>query len=299
MLSILSPLDQLYQLNREAYVKLDDIEQPLIVVGGQAISYWLDYYGLSEREQVRSVDIDYVAKLSDIRQLNQTWKSLLQEAGNHPPPSLALILLEDNVSHEIKQAEGALFVDIDKYAKNEIKPNLIDFIDRPKGFSSDDMNPEKGLALHTVLFRFPSEYHLEPHQNLKILTPIACLKSRLANHSKPPIKPPQLERIRIRALMSPIIYYIQDQLDEIGFRNLKEQIDLLSALIASPESIRLYVEHDIHLLEILEFFIDNKIEGLPEKFIAQELPRKIKYIENKIQKFAKRLAISSDLGHSR
>jgi len=298
MPSILYPLDQLNQLNREVYVKLNDIERPLIVVGGQAVSYWLHYYFISEPEQVRSVDIDYVAKLSDIRQLNQVWNTQLQEADNHPPPSLAVVLLENNISHEIKQIEGALFIDIDKYAKNEIKPNLVDFIDRPKGFLSEDINTEKGLALHTVCFRFPPDYHLDPHRNLRILTPIACLKSRLANHEKPPIKPLQLERIRIRALMRPIVYYIQNQLNEIGFRRLKAQIDLLSALIASPESIRLSVEHDIHLLEILEFFIDNKIEGLPEKFIAQELPRKIKYIENKIQKFAKRLAIPSDLGHS-
>ncbi len=288
MIQFLSPLEQLYELNREIYTQLDDIQYPLIVVGGQAIHYWLDYYEIIEPkiQQIYSVDIDYVAKLDDIRQLNQKWKSQLSEASDNPPPSLALILLENDL-HQIKQIDGALFIDIDKFSKNEIKPNLIDFIDRPKGFSVKDLDIEKGLTIHTVPFKFPPEFNLEPHQNLRILTPIACLKSRLANYKKPPIKPPKLERMRIQALMNPISYYLQDQLEEIGFRNLKKQINLLIELIETPESIELSIKYNIHLLEILNFLKTSEIEGLPEDFVNQELTKKITHIESRIQKINK------------
>lgn len=36
--NILSPLDQLIFLNKEAYPVLDRLSQPLIVIGGQAIN---------------------------------------------------------------------------------------------------------------------------------------------------------------------------------------------------------------------------------------------------------------------
>ncbi len=292
MTDVLWPLEQLHALNKEAYEKLDEIEKPLIVVGGQAIAYWINYYDLKNAQNEKaaySVDIDYVAKLNDIKLLNQVWKSFLQVAVNNPPPSLASILLQDGQSNKIKEVDGALFVDIDKYKQKQIKPNLVDVIDRPQGFDYNDINTENGLMLHTVPFVFPESFHLIPHDKLRILTPIACLKSRLANHKEPPVKPPSIERTRIRCLISPIIYYIQDQLDEVGFRNTKKQINLLIDLIASTESIHLSVNHNIHLLEILDFFVEQKIEGLPDIFVQRELTQKIKEIQTKISKKEKSL----------
>lgn len=289
MTQILQPFEQLCELNREAYIKLNDIKNPLIVVGGQALGYWLNYYDEivppQYRQAVYSVDIDYVAKIADIHKINQEWKAQLEEASiDDHSPSLALILLRDNISHEIKQKDGALFIDVDEYYKNKIAPNLVDFIDMPQGFSYGDINEEAGLILHTIPFVFPQEYELEPHNNLRVLTPIACLKSRLANHKSPSVKPPERERIRIRALMKLIIYYIQEQLEEIGFRKIKKQINLLIEIIASPESINLFVKYDIHLPEILEFFVKNKIVGLPSEFVQLELPQKLEYIQRKITK---------------
>ncbi len=97
---ILKPLEQLFQLNREAYTKLDELSKPLIVVGGQAIGYWLKYYAdmLDIRpeytEAIYSVDIDYAAKLKDIQLINDEWNSqFLPTPEDHPPPSLAVIVL--------------------------------------------------------------------------------------------------------------------------------------------------------------------------------------------------------------
>ncbi|WP_040294932.1 hypothetical protein [Beggiatoa alba] len=121
--------------------------------------------------------------------------------------------------------------------------------------------------------------------------PIACLKSRLANHAKPHIKPQSLERTRIRLLIMPIIYYLQDQLIENGFRQTKKQIDLLIQLIESQESINLSLLHQIYLIEILEFFANppEPITELPTHFIQEELPRCLTKISTKIEKRRARL----------
>jgi len=44
MIKYLNPIDQLFELNREVIPSLEKFEHPIIVVGGQALFYWIDYY---------------------------------------------------------------------------------------------------------------------------------------------------------------------------------------------------------------------------------------------------------------
>lgn len=100
MPDILTPLEQLFELNKEAYKCLNTLKNPLTVIGGQAVSYWVNYYEyfLSHTyniEAMHSVDIDYLSKKMDIKLINEAWNTELYYSNDEPPPSLAKILLKD------------------------------------------------------------------------------------------------------------------------------------------------------------------------------------------------------------
>ncbi len=164
----------------------------------------------------------------------------------------------------------------------------MDVIDIPAGFSYKDINSKAGLELYTTAFVFPKEYGLKPHENLRILSPLGSLKSRIANHKN--LKPPGLERKRIRALMGPVVFYIQDQLAD--FRKAKKQINLLTDIVESKDAIRLSVDYGVNLIDTLIFLVENEIDGLPTAFIENEFPKNIDRISKKIEKY-KRLKMRS------
>jgi hypothetical protein len=125
MVKYLNPIDQLFELNRELIPLLDKFEHSIIVVGGQALYYWINYYHDFHvqiyDEQIESIDIDYAAKLNDARQLPKGWNiDVYNEAKDSPPPSLATILLTNK--GKIKNKDGSLFIDTDEYLrKNQLK----------------------------------------------------------------------------------------------------------------------------------------------------------------------------------
>ncbi len=115
----LTPINQLFELNRELMSSLENFESSITVVGGQALSYWIDYYLSYEdinsfdigydAEQVNSFDIDYAVKLKDARYLPKIWDVFdYREAKDSHPPSLAVIQL-------LKNKDGRLFIDMYAY----------------------------------------------------------------------------------------------------------------------------------------------------------------------------------------
>jgi hypothetical protein len=224
MVKYLNPIDQLFELNRELIPLLDKFEHSIIVVGGQALYYWINYYHDFHvqiyDEQIESIDIDYAAKLNDARQLPKGWNiDVYNEAKDSPPPSLATILLTNK--GKIKNKDGSLFIDTDEYLrKNQLKANIVDIIDFPIGFSHKDFNDSKKLELYTECFEYPKKWECPPNPKLRILNPISCLKSRLCNISAE-IKDIQTEKERIKAIRIPIHAFLEQKFKTNKFRVAK------------------------------------------------------------------------------
>ncbi|MEZ8535963.1 hypothetical protein AB9R81_22890 [Vibrio cyclitrophicus] len=149
-ITYLKPLDQLFSLNSEIYPILDKFHSPINVVGGQAVAYWINYYSdmleptQSAELAAHSVDIDYVSMRTDAQTMADCWNVDVRFADNHPPPSVALMQLEDQNKKVKEDAEGFLFLDVDEFDNvGEIKSNIVDIIDWPAGFDKDSFTSEK------------------------------------------------------------------------------------------------------------------------------------------------------------
>ncbi|MDD9177062.1 hypothetical protein ERW49_18935 [Aliivibrio finisterrensis] len=282
----LKPLDQLISLNAEIYPILDKFISPIHVVGGQAVAYWLNYYSdvlaqdTSTSLAAHSVDIDYVSIRSDIQTMADCWNAGVSFADNHPPPSLALIQLEDQNKKIKKTSDGFLFLDVDEldYQGKE-KSNIVDIIDWPSGFDKECFTSEKKLKLYTTAFEFPEAFGLEPNQKLRILSPLGCLKSRISNifHTS---KPNEIEIARIKLLQEPLAYYFQDLIADYGFKEFKVHLNSLRDLIMSDDGIKLYTHHGIDLRALFKF-ITSIIPDAPDAFFKYEMPDILKKMDDK------------------
>lgn len=280
----LRPLEQLFQLNAELIPNLNELSSYVHVVGGQAVAYWVNYYSSDikftdeEQLQVQSADIDYVALKTDIKLLAKCWNVDVSYADNHPPPSLAILLLQNQ--EKIKEtADGHLFVDIDKlFLEEEVKSNLVDIIDRPAGFDEKAFKLDTKLKIYTTPFIFPESFKIQPHEKLRILTPLACIRSRIANLFYTQ-KPKDIEVARIKVLMEPTFFHIQDLVADNGFKHTKRYIDDLRYLTLSRDSIKLYLDYGIdlrdlyssiaHCPDVPDIFIENEFSRVIEKMDAK------------------------------
>ncbi|OEE04469.1 hypothetical protein [Vibrio cyclitrophicus] len=288
-ITYLKPLDQLFSLNSEIYPILDKFHSPINVVGGQAVAYWINYYSdmleptQSAELAAHSVDIDYVSMRTDAQTMADCWNVDVRFADNHPPPSVALMQLEDQNKKVKEDAEGFLFLDVDEFDNvGEIKSNIVDIIDWPAGFDKDSFTSEKKLNRYTSLFQFPEEFDIPPNEKLRILSPLGCLKSRIANlfHTS---KPKAIEVQRIILLREPLAFYLQDLAADHGFKEFKLHLDSVRDLILSDDGIKLYTQYDVDLRELYSF-LSTMTPGLPTAFIEYEAPAVMKKMNDKYKR---------------
>ncbi|WP_299665056.1 hypothetical protein [uncultured Psychromonas sp.] len=283
---ILKPLDQLFLLNLEIHKNLDKIAEPILVVGGQAVAYWLEMYSdiieMNAKDEFasQSVDIDYATCTNNAQLMADFWGVDVKFAKNHPPPSIAVMKLVD-YSHNIKKNDdGFLFIDIDEYNnERKLEGNMVDIIDLPAGFSNELRSNTKYAKLYSSPFIFPESFKIEPSTKLRILSPLGCLKSRITNLLDTP-KNNEIEIIRIKLLREPLAYYLQDVAEEEGFREYKRHLDSLKDLILSREGIQLYTLYDVNLIEVYRL-IAISTPDTPNSFIDKELPSVLKKMNEK------------------
>jgi len=293
----LTPINQLFELNRELISSLENFESSITVVGGQALSYWINYYLSCEdvnsfdtgydAEGVNSFDIDYAVKLKDARYLPKIWDVFdYREAKNSPPPSLAVIQLLKS-KNEIKNKNGRLFIDMYAYLQDkELNANIVDLIDFPIGFTYNDFTDTKKTELYTECFEYPKEWQCPSHPKLRILNPISCLKSRLSNISAK-IKEIQTEKERVKAIRVPIHAFLEQKFKTNVFRTAKEYMDDFLYIIESPIGLKMETVHGISLLNVIKGLKDNvfgEISDIPKKYIGIELKSRIDRIDKKISK---------------
>jgi hypothetical protein len=289
----LEPLEQLFELNKEIYPILDDLSDPLIVIGGQAINYWLYYFDCIneltdiQRISAASVDIDYASSHIEFEKISKVWHVKFNKAPiDHATPEIGNFVLRDKVTNQIKKSNGALFLDIAAFEKRQISPNQVDIFHLPYGFRTIDFKATR-LDQHTSHFEFPSDYNLDTHENLRVLNPIGCLKSRILNWSKlSKVKKPQFELERIKILARPCIYFIGNHLEKYGYRRSRKYIDLLMILCKQKSGINLAIEQSVFIYQLLEQITTNYSDYLPQEFIDVELPRWIEGLKEKIERLS-------------
>lgn len=271
----LSPLEQLFYLNKELVTHIEDFKSKVIVVGGQAVAYWLNKYKLQipldkiEEQKIQSNDIDYVALYKDVKTFADIWDVDDPDLAKveTPPPSMGVIFLKKK--DEIKHLEdGRLFLDSDSFFDvQEVKSNLVDIIDLPSGYEHKDFDENsKNFDVYTTTFEFPDELKVTPSERLRVLTPIGCFKSRVSNIFRTD-KPKDIEIARLKALGYPIYYYFQDlYLDNNeNFRAIKKHLDVFIGILMSNELRLLYADYDCDFRTVLDGIVN--LPFIPTQYI--------------------------------
>ena len=304
---VIPPYEQIYLLNRRLICNAAHLENAVITVGGQAVQYWVSFYHqryikLPDERLVTSVDCDYSAKRSDLSAISNILniKDFNINRGN--PPSIAKVMLIDRETFDIQVDGGRLFA-----VPNEPElANVIDVIDHPSGFTYKDFTGEN-LYLHTSPFYIDSDSPDVPvmDEKIRVLTPIACIRSRFSNLTKLK-RNPEIECARINALKVPCYYFLLEMFDTEEFRVARKYFMQLYDIAMNNEYVTyqaffenlhgpLQVDqqsNNINIFEILNavylYLKDNEEDfSLPDNVISHDLVRKVDAAKEKLEKYKK------------
>lgn len=301
--SVIPPYEQAYLLNKQLIAKAETLADPVITIGGQAIQYWVSYYrelyrdALPDARLVTSVDLDYSARRHDVAAIAAALgvDPNMNEQGQ--PPSLARFALVDGDTEQIKEVDGRFFADPDA----PDRPNTVDVIDFPSGFNYEDFSGDN-LILNTERFMVEQDTAecAESHELVRVINPIACIRSRLSN-LRDLRRSPEIEVARIKAMMLPAVYFMLEKFDAINdpedktkshpvsFRAMKVYLDELFRIAMQESVIRSQVEHNINLHLILEqlvavFEAEPDSYFVPEAFWTKELPIKAATLRETVER---------------
>jgi hypothetical protein len=300
---VIPPFEQAYILNKQLIDKASTLSDPVITVGGQAIQYWVSYYrelyrgALPDARLVTSVDVDYSARRHDVAAIAAALGVDPNMNEHGQPPSLARFALVDLETKQIKEVDGRFFADPD----DPQRPNTVDVIDFPSGFSYTDFSGDK-LLLNTERFMIEqdSATSAESHELIRVINPIACIRARLSNLSELK-RNPEIEIARIKAMMLPAVYFLLEKFDAVTdpddetercavrFREMKAYVDEFFRISMLEASIRVQVEHNISLHLILEqlaaiFEAEPESYYVPQAFWTKELPIKAAALKNNVDR---------------
>lgn len=302
---VIPPYEQMYLLTQKLIQDADQFTSPLIAVGGQAVQYWVSYYYyrypvLPDARLITSVDCDYSARKEDIIAIARTLnvKTFLNKEGQ--PPQLAQFQLLDKDTHQIMQSDNRVFAEPD----HPDTANVVDIIDCPGGFDTKELFEKKLLLLTTPFFVQATEQGMpEMHKNVRVLNPIACMRSRFSNLIALR-RSPVIEVARINALKIPCYFFLLEQFDEQPYRTAREIFMVLYELAWDENSLRHQVFWDtwqgplgeaeqsknITLPDILErvhAFLESHLDDfdIPEAFVTKELPVKLTRLRDRFNRY--------------
>lgn len=261
----LHPLEQLEILNRE--ISNVNLTHPIIVVGGQAVAYWIWKYQnmfkhdvLSDK-RLFSYDIDYTCFVDDIRLLSEAWNIPYYLNKNGQPPSIGILLTKDK-NGKIKQYDNKYF-----YNENIKDANIIDIIDSPAGF-------DKKYLYNNI--NMLCEPYFRNNQNIVILNPIACLRARLFNiYGNVKRSSINLEIERIRSLNVTILCFLVNKISSVDSKLVFKYFNLFKETILNSQVSKIDAKYDLYLRSVLNYFIRHKASFINkdnEDFFNKFLP---------------------------
>lgn len=261
----LHPLEQLEILNRE--ISNVNLTHPIIVVGGQAVAYWIWKYQnmfkhdvLSDK-RLFSYDIDYTCFVDDIHLLSKAWNIPYYLNKNGQPPSIGILLTKDK-NGKIKQYDNKYF-----YNENIKDANIIDIIDSPAGF-------DKKYLYNNI--NMLCEPYFRNNQNIVILNPIACLRARLFNiYGNVKRSSINLEIERIRSLNVTILCFLVNKISSVDSKLVFKYFNLFKETILNSQVSKIDAKYDLYLRSVLNYFIRHKASFINkdnEDFFNKFLP---------------------------
>lgn len=261
----LHPLEQLEILNRE--ISNANLSHPIIVVGGQAVAYWIwKYQNMFKHEvlsdkRLFSYDIDYTCFVDDIRLLSEAWNIPYYLNKNGQPPSIGILLTKDK-NGKIKQYDNKYF-----YNENIKDANIIDIIDSPAGF-------DKKYLYNNI--NMLCEPYFRNNQNIVILNPIACLRARLFNiYGNVKRSSINLEIERIRSLNVTILCFLVNKISTNDSKLVFKYFNLFKETILNSQVSKIDAKYDLYLRSVLNYFIRHKANFINkdnEDFFNKFLP---------------------------
>lgn len=261
----LHPLEQLEILNRE--ISNVNLSHPIIVVGGQAVAYWIwKYQNMFKHEvlsdkRLFSYDIDYTCFVDDIRLLSEAWNIPYYLNKNGQPPSIGILLTKDK-NGKIKQYDNKYF-----YNENIKDANIIDIIDSPAGF-------DKKYLYNNI--NMLCEPYFRNNQNIVILNPIACLRARLFNiYGNVKRSSINLEIERIRSLNVTILCFLVNKISTNDSKLVFKYFNLFKETILNSQVAKIDAKYDLYLRSVLNYFIRHKASFINkdnEDFFNKFLP---------------------------
>lgn len=294
----LQPIDQLFFINKALIDNSNKLIEPIVTVGGQAVHYWVVHYLSSyrgtppESAYITSNDVDFSTKSANLAVIESILNVEANRDENGPPPSLALILLKDKVTHQIKSENGKYYVNHELYdGEHEIEPNIVDIIDFPAGFQHIDFKGKK-LTLNTEAFQLPIELETPPSEAVRILNPISCVRSRVANIDQK-IKPNiRAEVERIKSLRVPIAVFILEKFLHVDFREAKKYLYALFELLQDRTTIRIIAKYKVDFHSVIDAIYTSlsDLKGIDEDFILKDFVYRADYTKRKIDKKIKHYA---------
>lgn len=280
------------KLNRYLIKNAHQLPSPVITVGGQAVMYWyatyMDAYPVQpEMTYITSIDVDYVSRREGVEPIARIFNvdARVQEIFN--PPSIAVLNLIDKDTGKVKEDEQGVFLN-----ERVNEPNVVDIIDRPNGFEPGDFVGEK-LLLNTEPYLVMPEQHGDEMSNelVRVLNPIACIRSRLSNATVPMGKDRLTEVARIKVLALPVYNFLLNKIENLPFRESRKYVDYYFSMIWKRGYRRFQVEHNIPLYIIVAQLLSELAESpadydVPEAFYTQELPRTVDYLHKEFERIA-------------
>lgn len=291
-LQSIPPEEQIIKLNRYLIDNAHQLPSPVITVGGQAVMYWYLtnlhlYPNQPDMTAITSIDVDYVARKESVEVIAKIFnvEGRVQEIFN--PPSIAVLNLIDKDTGKVKEDAQGQFLN-----EQLNEANIVDIIDRPAGFEAGDFVNDK-LALNTEPFLVMPDRHgaAMSDELVRVLNPIACIRSRLSNATVPMGKDKLTEAARIRVLALPAFNFMLEKLQTLPFREGREYVDYLLSFMWNRSFRHFQAQYKIPLYRIVEQLV-AELEQNPGDYVSpglylEELPRKTEYLAQEYQRYLK------------
>jgi len=290
------PEEQILKLNRYLIDNAVQLPSPVITIGGQAVMYWyLTYLHLYPDQPditfITSIDVDYVTRKEGIDVIAKIFNVSAQVQEIFNPPSIAVLSLIDKDTGRVKEDAQGQFLN-----EQLDEANIVDIIDRPTGFEVGDFVGDK-LALNTEPFLVMPDRQgaAMSHEFVRVLNPVACIRSRLSNATVPMGKDRLTEAERIRVLALPAFNFLLEKLQTLPFRQGRRYVDYFISFIWNRSFRRFQAEHRIPLFRIVEQLVaeleQDPDDEVPPEFYQEELSRKVDYLTQEYQRYLRMVEV--------
>jgi hypothetical protein len=225
--------------------KLANLEHPIVLVGGQAVNFWADFYereapGLADQAPFMSKDIDFLGSADAVREcakrLGGTAKLATLDDMNTPSTGVVLFVDENNHTRQI------------------------DFLGSVAGLADAEV-------IETAAPAMLDDEQGAPIASFLVMNPVLCLKSRAYNVAHLPGYQTTHAKNQLRAAILCAKQFATDLLASDPRETLACN-EVFLDLARYGAGIEAFAAHGIDVLEALVL-----APGMPEKFYSQRLPR--------------------------